>query len=133
MEEWTRWQPVQGLLEKYSIDSLLFSYDGLTIKLSAQNGAQKIEICFDDTVDSFRSINKKFTSAIFKNLSDKYGDNFYKDSNFFIIKNSPYLQWISRNSNGVSDQFPFVHFCILDSEKIIDILACYQPIVKIIS
>jgi len=132
MEEWKRWEPMQGLSGRFVIDSLMLSYDALIIQLSAEDNDTKIEIVFDGNIDAYRYTNESFCFTIFSDLSKKYGDDFYSNCSFFKITNSEYIQWISGKSAGWADALPFRHFCIVGNDEVLDILACYEPKVKII-
>ena len=130
MAEWAHWEPIKGLSGKYYIDFLMMSTDGLIIKLS--QGEQKIEIIFDEHVDAFRYTNESFCFKIFGDLSEQYGDDFYVGRSFFKVINSEYLAWLSEQSCTWSDQFPFMHFCIFGGDKVVDVLARYEPKVMIV-
>ncbi len=130
MEEWIRWEPIKDLSGKYYIDSLAISERGLIIQLSDHDKVKKIEILFDSAIDGYRYTNESFCFKIFGDLSQKYGTEFYKDFSFFKITNSEYLKWLSEKSRTWSDQFPFVHFCILGGDEVIDVLARYEPEVR---
>lgn len=133
MEEWIRWEPIKGLLGKYYIDSFGMSEEwDLVIQLSDHNNSKKIEIRFNGCIDAYRYTNDSFVFKVPSDLSKKYGDEFYANWSFFKITNSEYLQWLSEKSYEYSQDFPFRHFCIIGGDEIIDILARYEPEVKII-
>lgn len=132
MEEWARWEPINGLSGKYFINSLIISEERLVIHLSDNDKIKKIEIVFDNGIDGYRYTNESFYFKIFGDLSQKYGTEFYKNWSFFKVTNSEYLQWLSKKSRTWSDQFTFIHFCIFGDDEVIDILARYEPIVKFI-
>lgn len=132
MEEWTRWEPINGLSGKYSINSLTIAEDKLIIQLSDHDKVKKIEIVFDNGIDGYRYTYESFCFKIFGDLSQKHGIEFYKNWSFFKVTNSEYLQWLSEKSRTWSDQFTFIHFCIFGNDEVVDILARYEPIIKII-
>ncbi len=131
MEEWTRWQPTQGLSGKYYLESLTWSEQGVIILLSDESNSQKIEIIFKDFVDAYRCTNESFYFLLFSDLSKQYGTDFYKDWSFFKVQNSKYIQWLSIKSATWADQFSFIHFSIFGGNEIIDIVARYEPTVSI--
>lgn len=132
MEKWIRWEPLKDLSGKYYLDSFVWPEEGLIIELSNENKGKKIQILFDGSIDAFRYTNESFCFKIFGDLSKQYGDDFYKNFSFFKVTNSEYLKWLSEKSLTWSNQFPFMHFCILGGDEVIDILARYEPIVKFI-
>lgn len=44
---------------------------------------------------------------------------------FYKVSNSYYINWISLQSNGIYDKSDLVHFCIVTTEYIIDII-CHE-------
>lgn len=133
MEEWMRWEPINGVEGKYFVNLLSLSDDGLVIRLSDWDEKKKIEVIFDGYVDAYRYTNDSFSFKIPAVLSEKYEKGFYKDWSFFKVVNSDYLHWLSEKSSGYADDFPFVHFCIMGGDEIVDILSRYEPEVRIIS
>lgn len=130
MEKWNRWQPLETMVGKYYVDFLILSENALIIKLS--NGEQKIEIIFDESIDAFRYTDESFYFKIFGDLSERYGDDFYVGWSFFKVTNSDYLKWLSEQSCSLTNEFSFIHFCIFGGDKVIDVLARYEPKVKFI-
>lgn len=130
MEEWTHWQPLENMSGKFYVDTLMMSDDGLTIKL--YKGEEKIEIIFDGCIDAYRYTNDSFSFKIPSDLRKKYGIDFYGNWSFFKVTNSEYLAWLSEKSSEYSKDFPFIHFCIIGGDEIIDVLARYEPEVRFI-
>lgn len=132
MEEWVRWQPLEKLSGKYYLESITWSEQGVIIILSDKSNTQKIEIRFENFVDAYRCTNESFYFLVFSDLSKQYGTEFYKDWSFFKINNSEYIQWLSIKSATWADQFSFTHFSIFGGDEIIDIVARYEPEIKLI-
>lgn len=131
--EWIRWEPIQGLAKRYDVDFILDGQDGLVIRLYSDNiSDKKVDIIFEHYVDAYRHTNESFCIDVVHKLSQKYGSNFYSDWRFFQVKNSEYLHWLSKESSGYSDMFPFIHFCIIGVDSIVDVLARYEPTVKFV-
>ena len=131
MEKWTRWEPIQGLEGKYYLESFVWPEEGVTIGLINEDKGKKIQIVFDGHIDAFRYTNESFYLKILDNASPQDDINFYKDFSLFKVINSEYLAWISEKSCTWSDQLPFMHFCILGGDEVIDVLARYEPKVTI--
>jgi len=130
MEEWKRWQPFEKMSGKFYVDTLMMLEEGLIIKLS--KGEQKIEIVFDGCIDAYRYIKDSFSFKIPSDLKKKYGIDFYGDCSFFKVTNSEYLAWLSEKSCEYSKDFPFMHFCIVGGDEIVDVLVRYEPEIKFI-
>ncbi len=132
MEEWTRWEPINGLSGKYYLDYFSWSEKGFIVELISERKKERIQILFDEYIDAYRYTNESFYFKLAGDLSDKYGDDFYGNWSFFKVTNSEYLKWLSEKSCTLSDQMHFVHFCILGGDEVIDIINNDEPKVKII-
>lgn len=131
MEKWTKWEPVSGIFGRYYIDFFGMVGDewDFVVRLNDQHQAQKIEIKFTGVVTSYRYTNESYCFGVFGDLSKKYGDDFYSDWSFFKIIGSDYVQWIIDKSYDSG----FIHFCIIGGDEMLDIVATYEPEVRIIS
>ncbi len=132
MEEWTRWEPIQGLEGKYYLKSFAWKETGFIVELISEEKGKKIEILFDDYIDTFRYTNESFYLKILDNASSKDDIDFYKNFSLFKVTNSEYLAWISEKSCTLSNNMNFIHFCILGGDEFIDIVTNYEPKVTII-
>ena len=132
-EKWTRWEPIQGLSEKYYIDSVMDTVDGFTIFLSdAKDEEKKVKVFFKDSVDVYRSANESFRYQLIVELKEKYGSDFYGDWTFFKVENSSYVQWLLEQSAGIADGIMFTHFSFIASDSVLDILDPVEPKVELI-
>lgn len=132
-EEWIRWTPIEGLAEKYDVDFILDGKEGLKIQLYQDgNRARKVGIFFEHYADAYRHTNESFWFKTCGDLSTKYGGDFYADWSFFKVKSSEYLAWLSEKSTTWSDQFPFIHFCIMGTDSVVEVLARYEPKIEFI-
>lgn len=128
--EWIKWEPIHGLAKKYDIESIVDGKNGLVIRLYSDNKAdKKVEIIFKNYVDAYRHTNESFRINTIHALANKYDSNFYGDWTFFMVKDSEYLRWLSQESSSYADMFPFIHFCFLGVDSIVDVLARYEPVV----
>lgn len=130
MEEWTRWEPTQGLQGKYYLDSFRLDQDNLFLELSNEHELKKIQLEFNIDADSYRYTNESFCFKIPSDLSDRYGTEFYSDWSFFKITNSEYVQSFLQESTTVSIGPLVTHFCILGGDEIVDIIAQHEPKIK---
>jgi hypothetical protein len=128
MEKWIKWEPTKDLSGKYHVISITWPEDGIIIKLSDVNNTKKIEIKFEYFVDAYRYTHESFCFKIFSDLSNKYGTEFYKEWSFFKINNSKYVEWVIEKSYDSN----FIHFSIIGNYEIIDIIAGYDPEIKVI-
>ncbi len=128
MEEWTRWQPAQGLSKKYTINSLTWSELGVIITLSDYDNRHQAQVVFENFVDAYRYTDQSYYSKKLTYLADTYGKDFYENWSFFKVTHSDYVQWIIEKSYESN----FIHFCIVGNNKILDIVNGYEPEIKII-
>lgn len=132
-EQWARWEPLDGLEDKYDVDFILDTNDdrGLIIMLySCKDRNRKLEITFNRYVDSYCHTNESFRINLPYELSAKYSKEFYANWTFFRIANSSYLAWLAHESCNYSKEFNFVHFCLLCPDSVVDIIARYEPTVR---
>lgn len=131
-EEWTRWEFCPGLSGKYDIETLVSNLDGLFVKLSSPDNDRKVELAFTPCADAYRQTNESFIFVLPGKLEKKYGGEFFANWTFFKIANSEYLSWLSNRSQGYSEEFGFVHYCMLGDDAVIDIIARREPHIKIL-
>ncbi len=127
-EQWIKWEPINNLADKYYIESVSESLEGFSLVLfQPKNEQEKVVIKFANSVDSFRRTTETFTYLTIDTLDDAYGSDFYGRWTFFKIKNSEYLQWLSRQSYKISEERNFTHFCFLAVDSVVDVIANYEP------
>ena len=133
-EQWTRWEPIQGLARKYYIDSITDNIDeGFRVVLSESGNAKKtVHVVFRDSVDCYTSTNESYINHLIFSLYERYGDDFYGDWTFFKVLNSDYLKRLSVLSSTISDDAGFTHFVLLASDSMLDIITNYEPEIKFI-
>ncbi|MBI9048823.1 MAG: hypothetical protein JEZ00_05375 [Anaerolineaceae bacterium] len=129
-EQWSKWEPIQGLAPHYYIDSISDSYDAFLIGLTnAENENKKIEIKFRNSVEAYRSTYETYRHYLLEILDKTYGMEFFTKWSFFKVKNSDYIKWLSEQSCGIWDSKTITHFSIMGGESIVDVIANYDPIV----
>ncbi len=130
MEQWTRWEPIQGLEGRYIFDSFAWLDKGFVVEFISVKEDKKIQILFYYFVDAYRYTNESFYLKLLDNASNK-NEIDLRNFTIFKVTNSEYLAWISDKACGLSDGMNFIHFCIIGTDEIIDIVANYEPIVTI--
>jgi hypothetical protein len=126
-EQWTRWEPVAGLAEKYYVESISESAKGFKLILSEQfNEKNEVHISFK-RVYSYKHTNESFRYKTIDMLNEMYGVAFYANWTFFKIADSEYVKWLSEESHDTSDIYKFVHFSLIAADSILDIIATREP------
>jgi len=128
MEKWTQWKPLEDSSGKYTIDSFVWSESGISILLSSTQNLKKLEIKFEDFVDTYRRTDIIFCPKRLADISSRYGAEFYINWTFFKITNSKYIDWIIEKSY----KREFIHFCIIGNNEILDIVNSYEPKINFI-
>lgn len=131
IEQWSRWEPAEGLSNKYYIDSISDTMEELEIILSDAND-RRIRVMFENSVDSYKSTDETYKLQLICDLDEQYGTDFYSNWIFFKITNSSYIQDTLNGSGVIFNSQEFIHFCIFTSDVAIDILATYEPKVELI-
>lgn len=127
-EQWTKWEPIQGLANNYYIDSVSDTIDGFIIQLSdADDEEKKVLVLFEDSVDAYRSADESFRRSTMFDLSQKYDKTFFHYWTFFKVTNSSYIQWLSEQSFGITDSLHFTHFSFIAADSILDVITNYEP------
>jgi hypothetical protein len=133
IEQWQQWKPIKNLVQKYHIDSIHDTDSEFKVRLSSSRGpAQTIEIDFGHGVESYTRTNESFKLTLIRDLDEEYGADFYGDWTFFIVINSEYIRMLDVQSGGWSNSRDFIHYSLLASDSILDILCTTDPIVRII-
>ncbi|MFC4075493.1 hypothetical protein [Salinithrix halophila] len=131
-EIWERWMPTNDLSPKYYVDSLTDSIDGLKIYLSdSRDEKKKAEVIFDCSVHAYRSTDEGFMLKTINNLDKQHGTHFYSGWTFFKVKNSDYMQWLVNSSFEIALSEELIHFSFLAVDSVVDVIAAYEPKIKI--
>lgn len=133
IEQWQQWKPIKSLVQKYHIDSIHDTDSEFKVRLSSSRGPeQTIEINFGHGVESYTRTNESFKLTLIRDLDDTYGTDFYGDWTLFIVNNSEHIRTLEVQSGGWSNSRKLVHYSLLASDSILDILCTTEPMVKII-
>lgn len=131
-EEWTRWTPIEGLANKYYLETVSEHKQALTVTLCEESNIQKkVRISFGFSAEAHRDTYETYRHALICELDERYGKDFYVNWVFFKVNNSAYVRWLTEQSYGMSGA-DFMHFSFLTSESVLDVLATKNPIVELI-
>ncbi len=127
-EIWEKWGNGYGINSKYYVESLIDNIEGFQIVLSeANNEYKKVEILFEDSVYAYRSTDESFRQSTINKLDELYGIDFYKNNTLFIVTNSKYIRWLSKQSFGIVDLEEVKHYSILAVDSLVDVISSYEP------
>jgi hypothetical protein len=129
---WKRWEPIRNLQRKYYIVSVINIEEELSVILAAENNKNKVQVLFKRAA-SYLLVDEGLRIRLIGLLDIQYGTTFYGDWTFFKVTNSLYLKWLSEESYGISDSPKLIHFSLIASDSIIDIISHEEPLVTIIT
>ncbi|HVX00570.1 MAG TPA: hypothetical protein VHA52_09085 [Candidatus Babeliaceae bacterium] len=134
IEQWTRWEPIPNLAEKYYIDSLTDDANRFSLVLSDMTTRGKnILIAFENNIYIYRLADEFYKKKLLYELDKRYGSDLCAKWTFFKVTNSLYTQWISEQSYGLSNTMQFTHFSIIGGNEVVDILSRYEPKVQFLN
>ncbi|MBM7615098.1 hypothetical protein JOC73_001660 [Alkaliphilus hydrothermalis] len=132
-EQWVEWKPVDGLSQKYYIESISDVLDGFRIVLSdADKEENKVNVIFENSVHAYRSTDESFRQSTINILDEAYGTQFYSEWTFFKVVNSEYMKWLSVQSYNIIDSESLIHFSFFAVDSIVDVIAAYEPKVELL-
>ena len=135
-EQWIRWEPIPELENKYYIDSLIDTIERFEILLvDTKTGYKKVRVVFEYGVDAYRCTGEQFRLKLIGRLNEKYGIDFYAKWTFFKVENSFYFEWLSEESDELSDPFfdgKALHFSFITDDYVLDVISFHEPKVEFI-
>lgn len=134
IEQWTRWEPIEGLEGKYDVEFIVNNLKEFTMLLvNPYNTETKIQVIFENSVNAYTKTNESYRQRIVSDLSDEYGSDFYGAWTFFKVNNSTYLRSLLQQPSGSINSSKFIHFAFVAYDSIIDVIATYEPKVILIN
>lgn len=116
---------------KYIVTKFVQDLDGTKILLD--NGEHNIEVFFDGIPVLVRNTIEGLRMRTWGNVQLKYNDkSIFRNSFFFEVKKSDLVKWCVRESCGFYEEHQLKHYCIITSEELIDIIASFEPILRIL-
>ena len=132
LENWQRWVPITGLAEKYDVIHISNNMvkDFKIVLVDEINKENQIQLIFEKSIDAYRLTYDSFRENTYSQLYEKYGFDFYHKWSFFRVYNSEYIKTLYDETEIDINTLQLIHFCILSSELVIDIIASYDPKVE---
>lgn len=116
---------------KYIVTKFVQDLDGTKILLD--NGEHNIEVFFDGIPVLVRNTIEGLRMRTWGNVQLKYNDkSIFRNSFFFEVKKSDLVKWCVQESCGFYEEHQLKHYCIITSEELIDIIATFEPILRIL-
>ena len=128
-EQFQKWIPIDNLGSAYDVENITWG-DGISFTLVTDKKriAQDNVYCFQLTWDSSHIISYNITDETYR--ADCWDLDFENNGRFYTSKNSDYIE----NFKKKSPLFPedAIHFLIVGTNTIVDVLAKEYPTVCII-
>ena len=110
-----------------------FVQDLAGTKRLLDDGEHSIGIFFDGIPVLVRNTIEGCRMRTWGNVQLKYNDkSIFRNSFFFEVKKSDLVKWCVRESCGFYEEHQLKHYCIITSEELIDIIASFEPILRIL-
>lgn len=115
---------------EFIVTSLIQDSDGTKIVLDDEDNS--VEIFFDGIPVLVRNTVEGMRMRTWASVQQKYSDqSFFRDKTLFEVKNSKLVQWCVEESCGFYEADELRHYCIVTGEELVDIVAAFEPTVKI--
>lgn len=129
-EEWIRLEQDVIPEGKYIVTCLIQNADGTKVVLDDEKTV--VEISFDGIPSLVRSATEGIRMRTWSEVQLKYQNKFFFQNSFFYqVQNSKLSKWAREESCNFYEEEQLMHYCIVTSEEVIDILAGFKPTVKI--
>jgi|SRR5579872_6600025 len=128
LEQWTHWKPIDGIAQIYNLESITDGIPGLFIRLYEEKTKKRgLLISFEYSAEAYRITDESFRRETLFALGQQYGIPFFSEWALFKVTNSEYVQWLSRESSGITDSWNFIHFVFLTQDSMLEVVTTYEP------
>ncbi len=129
-EEWIKLEEEKIPEGEFYATSFVQNMEG--VKISLDDGKFAVEIFFDGVPFLIRQAVEGIRMRTWAEIQTKYDDkSFFRRHFFFLVKNSLLIEWAVEEGCGFYEKDKIIHYCIVTSEELIDILAEFAPSVKV--
>jgi len=124
-EKWDIWEPVQGLSTRYKSGILCDKVHELILVLRPYSGDDRsVVLTFEHAVNAYACTEQ---SLKVRAMQEYIEQGTLSEWAFYRVSDSPYVQWIVKESCAISEQFPLKHFVCVAGTTLFDIVATYEP------
>ncbi|MCC8027700.1 MAG: hypothetical protein LIP16_20640 [Clostridium sp.] len=131
-EEWVSINNYNIPEGQFIVTSFVQNAEGTEIVLDDERIT--VEVFFDGIPVLVRNAVENIRMRTWSEVQIKYQDKFiFRNTFFFEVKNSKLVQWSIEESCGFYDRSQLRHYCIVTGEEVIDVVATFEPTVKVIT
>lgn len=133
-EKWSHWAPIPEARNFYHIASIEnSSISDLKIQLLNTSGKEKIEVFFEKSVKSYMNLNESFFTNVIYEIKKQYGEDFYKNSTFFKVVHSAYLEEYYERVDSNFEKQPLLHFAFIAFDDMVHVITSKEPSIRLIT
>lgn len=131
-EKWIKLEQYKIPKEEYVVTTFLQNSEGTKIVLHGEKTT--VELFFDGIPVLLRNTIANARMRTWSEVQLKYRNKaIFRNAFLFEVKSSKLIQWFIEESCKFYDDSQLRHYCVITTEEIIDILATFEPNVKIIN
>ncbi len=129
-EEWVKLKQYNIPEGQFIVNNFTQDLEGTKIVLGDEKNT--VEVFFDGIPVLVRSAVANIRMRTWSEVQLKYRDkSMFRNTFFFEVKNSKLVQWSNEEGCGFYEENQLRHYCIVTSEEVIDVLATFDPIVRV--
>ena len=129
-EEWVKLKQYNIPEGQFIVNNFTQDLEGTKIVLDDEKNT--VEVFFDGIPVLVRSAVANIRMRTWSEVQLKYHDkSMFRNTFFFEVKNSKLVQWSNEEGCGFYEENQLRHYCIVTSEEVIDVLATFDPIVRV--
>ena len=132
LDIWTEYSPIQGLLKKYSIESITHSPKKFVIILNSPDNSVKLCVSFNTRVFSYKKTNILYQKSTLETLRKINGNSFTTDWTMFRVEKSNYAKSIAKGSCEIFPVESLLHFVFITPDVFLEIIVGKEPLVAIL-
>lgn len=130
-EEWVKLKQYNIPEGRFIVTSFVQNAEGTKIVLDDE--MTMVEVFFDGIPVLIRNAVENIRMRTWSEIQLKYQDKvIFRNTFFFEIKNSQLIKWAIEEGCGFYDESQLRHYSIVTGQEVIDVIATFEPTVKII-
>lgn len=129
-EKWIPWKIIDLKGRHSYMSSIIDDPDGFKVIMPVKNFIE-IEINFPTGVLAYHCLEESLALDTFGDIAKKYGVDFLRNNQFFIVEDSNYVDYLERKSGGIFSKDEMMHYVVIDDEYLLDIVCTYEPKITI--
>ena len=130
-EIWKKWNPINYDFGKMYLKELIKNKGEMKLILKSEEQNVALKFLFDGEILSFCCSDEGRRLKTINDLDQKYGTDFYKNQNYFIIESSDYIKRFNEETYNIYKNFKIIHYVFFLSDDIIDILSTFPPSIEV--